>query len=210
VTGPLAASGGSLSGVEYFELAVAGLLLLGGVRSLLRWMRTEFEPESTGEQALYLLYATARVGTWLAFAAFAAGYALVDEPQSFRWFFVVPVALGAIQLLTGLRLGLSARGESPDGVGRNPPMDTAYQPAGPFEPEKHGDTSEPGHPQPEAAEVESARVLANQAREELREDGLTDREIRVLADEFIALNRGEGLPEFVAWARQQPRLRDGV
>ena len=50
---------------------------------------------------------------------------------------------------------------------------------------------------------ESARILANEARSELRAFGLTDLEIGRLADEFIALDRGGGLPEFVAWARDR-------
>jgi hypothetical protein len=84
-------------------------------------------------------------------------------------------------------------------------MERTTQPPGPLEPEKHGETAEPGHPQPEAAEVESARLLENQARGELRRAGLTDREIRVLADEYIALDRGEDLEAFIAWARERSR-----
>ena len=56
------------------------------------------------------------------------------------------------------------------------------------------------HPQPEAAEVESARLLANQARETLEGRGLQEDEIRRLADEFIALDRGEDLDVFIEWA----------
>src|SRR5205807_4617648 len=94
---------------------------------------------------------------------------------------------------------LPGSGPPPDGNGRG--MTAADRTPGPLEPEKHGETSDPGHPQPEAAEVESARVLANQAREALRGAGLEDREIRRLADEYIALDRGEGLAEFVEWAK---------
>jgi hypothetical protein len=83
-------------------------------------------------------------------------------------------------------------------------MARSQQEPGPLEPEKHGATADPGHPQPEAAEVESARVLANEAREDLRARGLTDRQIRRLADEYIALDRGEGLSEFIAWATEEP------
>ncbi len=67
--------------------------------------------------------------------------------------------------------------------------------------------SEPGKPQPEAAEVESARLLANQARESLMRQGLTDDEIRRLADEFIALDRGTDLGDFVHWASKEGRRR---
>jgi hypothetical protein len=59
-------------------------------------------------------------------------------------------------------------------------MDETRRPPGPLEPEKRGETADPGHPQPEAAEVESARLLANQARAELTRAGLSDKEIRRL------------------------------
>ncbi len=66
--------------------------------------------------------------------------------------------------------------------------------------DKAGETSEPGRPQPEAAEVESARLLANQARDSLRDRGLDDDDIRRLADRYIAEDRGENLDDFIAWA----------
>ncbi len=71
---------------------------------------------------------------------------------------------------------------------------------GPLAEEKLGETADPGHPQPEAAEVESARLLANQARSELEGRGLQEDEIRRLADEFIALDRGTDLRTFIEWA----------
>ena len=77
------------------------------------------------------------------------------------------------------------------------------QPPGPLEEDKSGETFEPGTPQPEAAEVESARLLANQARERLRERGLGDEEIQRLADEYIALDRGEELEAFIRWAGER-------
>ncbi len=67
--------------------------------------------------------------------------------------------------------------------------------------EKEGATSEPGHPQPEAAEVESARLLAAQARNRLRDGGLSEDDIRRLADEYVAEDRGNDLGSFVEWAR---------
>ncbi len=73
----------------------------------------------------------------------------------------------------------------------------------PTKPKKVGPSSDPSHPQPEAAEVESARLLANDARAELRSAGLSDREIDLLADEYIALDVGEDLGEFIAWARKR-------
>jgi hypothetical protein len=62
----------------------------------------------------------------------------------------------------------------------------------------------PGHDaptnplEPEAAEVESARLLANEA-DELRALGLDDDEIRRWADEYVAEDVTR--PPFVAWVR---------
>jgi hypothetical protein len=80
----------------------------------------------------------------------------------------------------------------------------AHRP-GPLEEEKRGQSAEPGLPQPEAAEVESARLLSNQARETLREEGLSDIEIRRLADQFVAEDRGTDLAAFLEWAHRRAR-----
>jgi hypothetical protein len=76
-------------------------------------------------------------------------------------------------------------------------------PRGALEPEKRGPISEAGSPEPSAPEVESARLLANEARERLRAEGFSDDRIRQLADEFVARDLGEDVDEFVAWAREQ-------
>ena len=86
-------------------------------------------------------------------------------------------------------------------------MTEAEHPPGPLEDQKHGQTADPGRPQPEASEVESARLLANQAREELEGDGVSWTEIRRLADAYIAEDRGTDLPGFLEWARA--RVRSG-
>jgi hypothetical protein len=74
---------------------------------------------------------------------------------------------------------------------------------GPLGEEKRGQSAEPGAAQPEAAEVESARLLANQARHELTAAGLAEDVIRRLADEYVAQDRGEDLEAFVRWARSR-------
>jgi hypothetical protein len=79
-------------------------------------------------------------------------------------------------------------------------METESTDPGPLMNEKLGDTADPPYAQPEAAEVESARLLANQARDELEGRGLQEDEIRRLADEFIALDRGTDLATFIEWA----------
>ena len=72
------------------------------------------------------------------------------------------------------------------------------------------DPETPDHiPEPEASEVESARLLANQARPELGAEGFADQRIDELASEFIARDIGEGLEEFLRWARAEGPLPQG-
>ena len=96
--------------MKVVELVVAGLLSLGGIRSLVVWIGSEFDARSAREQVLYSLYLTARVGMWFAFAGFFAGYALVDEPQNFAWYVMIPISLAAVQMLAGLALWRSSPG----------------------------------------------------------------------------------------------------
>jgi hypothetical protein len=184
------------------ELVVGSVLAILGLRSLVRWLRVEFVADAFLDQFLYSLHVAARVGLWFAFAGFFFGLALVDQPRHFAWYLLVPLALAGLQLVTAVALG-GGLIAGPRGNGST--MDAARREPGPLEPEKRGETADPGHAQPEAAEVESARVLANQARSALRQAGFTDEEIRTLADEYIALDRGEGLSEFVTWATARRR-----
>jgi hypothetical protein len=108
--------GHAITGVNVAELVFAGILFLFGIRSLVKWLRVPYRPQTPGEGVLYALHATARVAMWLAFAGFFAGYALVDEPQAFRPYVMVPLGLAAIQLLTAMRLGMGkAPRPGPDG-----------------------------------------------------------------------------------------------
>lgn len=68
-----------------------------------------------------------------------------------------------------------------------------------------GQSSVPGEPQPRAAEVESARLLANDARDALHELGMDDAEIQRYADEFIALGIGSDVKAFIEWSRLEQR-----
>jgi hypothetical protein len=74
---------------------------------------------------------------------------------------------------------------------------------GPLAPDKISDDSPPGRPEPDAEEVESARLLANQARDRLRSHGFDDEAIRRLADAYVALDLGEDTDDFIAWARER-------
>jgi hypothetical protein len=78
-------------------------------------------------------------------------------------------------------------------------QDRSYPP-GPLADVKAGGTSDPGYPQPQAAEVESARLLADGARPTLLAAGLSVEDIDRLADDFIAEDRGEATEHFIDWA----------
>ena len=99
--------------MKYFEAAVAVLLALGGVRALRRSWREVFEAGDVTDHLLYAMYLTGRIGIWFAFAGLFAliasiqveGRALTDEFSRYRWYFIVPIALGAMQFLGGQLLG---------------------------------------------------------------------------------------------------------
>lgn len=94
------------------ELIAAAILVLGGLRSLARWVRRDFDASSVGEQVLFALHAASRVGTWFALAGFFVGYALASEPGRVTWYVLVPICLGGIQFLTGVLLARTPRAPS--------------------------------------------------------------------------------------------------
>ena len=84
-------------------------------------------------------------------------------------------------------------------------MDDDHVHPGPLAPDKISDDSAPGRPEPDAEEVESARLLANDARDTLRREGFDDEEIRRLADAYVGLDLGEDTDGFVTWALERRR-----
>ena len=107
--------------IDVVGLVIAGALVLLGIRSLVRWLRSGFEPSSAGERVLYSLHLTARVGMWFAFAGFFAGEALTDDPVGFRWYIMVPLLLAAVQMLTALALARGSGGPPTDPAGPDDP-----------------------------------------------------------------------------------------
>ena len=95
------------------ELVIAAIFAGFGVRSLVHWARRPFEGGDTVDQVLYAAYLTGRVGMWFAFAgAFALfasiptrGQAFVDDVRGYRWYLLVFVVLGVMQLVSGWFLG---------------------------------------------------------------------------------------------------------
>ena len=98
------ATGKRLTGVDIAALVIAAILMLFGIRSLMRWLRIPFDATSVGERTLFAVHAAARVGIWLSFAGVFAGFALVDDPASLRGFVLIPLFLAAIQLAAALAL----------------------------------------------------------------------------------------------------------
>jgi hypothetical protein len=83
-------------------------------------------------------------------------------------------------------------------------------PPGPLAGVKRAAAPDSDAPQPEAAEVESARLLANDARSTLRAAGVPDGDIDLLADDFIAEDRGEDTEAFIRWAQYVRRAADAA
>jgi hypothetical protein len=99
--------------MRVFEAVVAALLVIAGIRSLVKWSGRPFEAVDVTDHALYALYVTGRVGLWFAFAGFFAIYASIeahgreglDELEQYRWYLIVPLALTGFQLVGGWFLG---------------------------------------------------------------------------------------------------------
>jgi hypothetical protein len=99
--------------VRVVEIALAILLALVGVRSLVKWSGRRFEAADVTDHALYALYVTGRAGLWFALAGFFAIYATVETPgrpgldelEQYRWYLIVPLVLASFQLVGGWFLG---------------------------------------------------------------------------------------------------------
>lgn len=99
--------------MRYIEVGAGVLLALGGLRALRSSWRQRFEAADLADHLLYAMYLTGRIGIWFAFAGLfaliaaidAEGRALIDEFARYRWYFMVPVALAAMQFVGGQLLG---------------------------------------------------------------------------------------------------------
>lgn len=94
------------------EVVVGSLFLLVGLRSSLRSLRSTDTAESAGTRALVAVHDAAKAGFWLALGGLFIGFATLDEPESFRWFVLVPIAMAGIRLVAAATL---SRGEGRPG-----------------------------------------------------------------------------------------------
>lgn len=83
------------------------------------------------------------------------------------------------------------------------PTDETNTPGDETDEKLGGQTADAGHPQPTTSEVESARTLEMDAADRLTAEGVQRDDVRRLADEYIALDLGQGTDDFVAWVRQR-------
>jgi hypothetical protein len=93
---------------------LAGLLALLGVRSALRWARVRFVAETFRDQFLYAVHVAARISVWFALAGAFVGFAILDEPERFQWYVLVPLGLAALQVLAAIALWRSPSSRTSD------------------------------------------------------------------------------------------------
>jgi hypothetical protein len=101
--------------VTALEWILAGLLTLLGLRSLVYWLRRPIHGGSLLDHVLFSLFVTGRVALWFTVAGIFAisaviggsGKGFLDEFEPLRWYILVPLALAAVQLVTGFLLGRS-------------------------------------------------------------------------------------------------------
>jgi hypothetical protein len=90
--------------VTVVELVLAGVLFALGVRSAMRWLRVDFDTRSAWERVLFALNLTARIGVWFAFGGYLLGWALVEDPDRFGVYALIPLSLAGLQLITSVLL----------------------------------------------------------------------------------------------------------
>ncbi len=102
---------------------LAVLLGLLGVRSILKWSSVRFDAETLRDHLLYSLYTTARTCVWFALAGAFVGFAVLDEPERFEWYVMIPIGLAAVQVLAAIALWRSppARDGEDRQSGNGPP-----------------------------------------------------------------------------------------
>jgi hypothetical protein len=89
------------------ELALAGLFLLFGLVSGINSLQDAQPIEDGKVRVLIALHDAAKAGFWLSLGGFFLGFALIDEPQGFRWYVMVPILMAALRLATAALLSRS-------------------------------------------------------------------------------------------------------
>ena len=89
------------------ELVAAAVLILVGLWVAYWSLKEPMEVRSAKERFLVALHEASRAGFWLALGAWFLGLALIEEPQAWRWFILVPIGMAALRLAARTFLGMS-------------------------------------------------------------------------------------------------------
>jgi hypothetical protein len=89
------------------ELLAAAVLILVGFWVAYYSLKEPMEVRSARERFLVAVHEAARAGFWLALGAWFLGLALIEEPQTWRWFILVPIGMAALRLAARTFLGMS-------------------------------------------------------------------------------------------------------
>jgi hypothetical protein len=87
-----------------FEFVLAGLFLLIGLFAAVRSLREPIAAEDRGSRFLVAVHQASSSGFWLTLGGFFLVYGLAEEPQDWRWFALVPVAMAVVRLGTAMLL----------------------------------------------------------------------------------------------------------
>jgi hypothetical protein len=87
-----------------FEYFLAVPLLLIGLYSAIRSIQNPVPAEDGRSRFLIAVHEACKAGFWLTFGGFFLAYGLLDQPQAFRWFAMVPLSMAALRLLTATLL----------------------------------------------------------------------------------------------------------
>ena len=109
--------------MNVFELVLAAVFGLLGVRSIVHWLRRPMESAVRRDHLLYALFVASRAGLWFAlmglFLLFAGvetqGRAFAEDAARFNWYFIVLAVPAALQFVTGFLLGRDPRTPPSDG-----------------------------------------------------------------------------------------------
>lgn len=86
------------------EIVLAVPLFLIGVFSAVRSLTDPVTAEDGRSRLLIAIHQASKAGFWLALGAFFLLYGLAPEPQEYRWFALVPIAMAGLRLATAALL----------------------------------------------------------------------------------------------------------
>jgi hypothetical protein len=89
------------------ELIAAAVLILVGFWVAYWSLKEPMDVRSAKERFLVAVHEAAKAGYWLALGAWFLGLALLEEPQTWRWFILVPIGMAGLWLATRVLLGMS-------------------------------------------------------------------------------------------------------